>query len=198
MTNSMEIEKSSFVDLYDFLGIPPGSPPNLIYLAILKLESSDWKNLGDITQKENFAVDMERNLAMVKDRLLSTITKRQAYEQEWGYYYYPISENQTEKQTEKQTNVAEFCERSKGTSLLSSGLRKKSEASKKFCQTLDFDYKNDFFYFMMRDFPGEGDAFFLNTEQEVTLPPLEDILFFENRQFHLKTFSKNKNLINPL
>lgn len=178
------IDKPPFVDLYSFLGIPPGSPPNLIYLAILKIESSDWKNLGDISQKENFAVEMERNLAAIRENLLSTINKRQGYEQEWGAYYYPICD--------KQTNVGEFCERSKKSSLLTSGLRQKSE-SPKTSELLDhFDYRNDFLYFMMRDFPGEGDIFFLNTEEEVSLPPLEDILLFENRQFYLKTFSKNK------
>ena len=184
VVNTEKVEQSHFVDFYNFLGIPPSSPPNLIYLAILKLESSDWNSLGNISQKENFAIEMERNLSMVKEQLLSTINKRQTYDQEWAAYYYPLSD--------KQTNVMEFSERSQQTSLLTSGLRHKSENKASKQEALDFDYKNDFFYFMMRDFPSEGDIFFLSTEQEVALPPLEDVLFFENKQFHLRTFSKNK------
>ncbi|NUM33187.1 MAG: FHA domain-containing protein [Candidatus Brocadiae bacterium] len=184
MSNLESLETKKFVDFYNFLGIPPSSPPNLIYLAILKLESSDWNNLGDMLQKENFAIDMERKFAMVKDRLLSTISKRQAYDQEWGSYYYPLCE--------QQTNVIEFSKRSQETSLLTIGLRQKTEAQEEKPKDYDFDYKSDFFYFMMRDFPGEGDIFFLNTEEKIPLLPSEDVLFFENKQFHLRTFSKNK------
>lgn len=179
----MQKNDVAFLDLYDFLGIPPSSPSNLIYLAVQKIETGDWGALspsstGLATRRESF-------LALVRERLLTTINKRLTYEQEWESYYYPI-EN-------RQTDIEEFCDRSSKTPLFTCGLREKSPLLLEYPPAaVAFEYKNDFIYFMMRDLPKEGDVFFLGTETPVALPPLEDKIYFENKQFYLKTFAEAK------
>ena len=80
--------EDQFLDLYDFLGIPPVSSPNLIYLAILKIESFDFKQ-DKTLEKDNNLDEILHHLAIAREQLLNTSNNRQSYEQAWESYYFP-------------------------------------------------------------------------------------------------------------
>jgi hypothetical protein len=174
--------EEQFIDLYDFLGIPPVSPPNLIYLAILKIESIDFQQ-HKTAGKDDLLADILYHLAVARERLLNTAANRQAYEQEWGSYYFPTNG--------EQTDIEKLCERNALSRLLGGRLRLKSTVTNEIQENIDdFDYANDFRYFMMRDLPTARDVFFLNPQNQIQLSPLQDTIFFEDKQFYLQSHGK--------
>lgn len=174
--------EDQFIDLYDFLGIPPVAPPNLIYLAILKIEGFDFQQYK-AAGKEVPLDEMLYHLAIARERLLNTSANRQAYEQEWESYYFPSNG--------EQTDIEKLCERNSQSRLLGGRLRLKSTIWNEVQENCDdFDYANDFSYFMMRDLPTARDVFFLNPQHQIQLSPLQDTIFFEDKHFHLQSHGK--------
>lgn len=173
--------EEQFIDLYDFLGIPPVSPPNLIYLAILKIESFDFSQEG-LFQKKDCIEGILSHLAIAKEQLLNTSARRQAYEQAWESYYFPNNGNQTD--------IEKLRERNAQSRFLKGRLRTKSFSHLQTEEIDDFDYSQDFSYFVMRDLPTERDVFFLNPERQIQLSPLEDTIFFQDKQFFLDSQGK--------
>ncbi|BBM85397.1 FHA domain-containing protein [Candidatus Uabimicrobium amorphum] len=182
MTSEIQNQESHFFDYYDFLGIPPAAPPNLIYLAILKIE----KSLKDKTfSDEKYVANVKKNLANIYDRLLSEEEKRLQYEKEWLDYYFP--------RDQYQTNIKSMKLNSHNSTLLSTGLKEKSAPLVKEPKKNEiFDYSSDFSYLMMCDRPKERNVFFLDTEQEIHLPPYSDYIHFKKDQFFLSTHGEVK------
>ena len=177
----------AFIDFYDFLGIPPGSPPNLIYLAINKLKSFDWSGLAGNGQQK--LAQIEDLFDQAHENLLNTTANRRNYEKQWEAYYFPNDG--------RQTDVGQSCHRSAGCNFLSSGRRCKSlplERSTDESQD-NFAYDQDFTYFMMRDLAKDRDVFFLNTHESTRLSPLPDSVYFQQRRFYLQTQGKIKSTI---
>lgn len=171
-----------FLDLYDFLGIPPVSPPNLIYLAIQKMQSFDFQQ-EKFAGRENCAEEIQRYLGLVKNQLLDTSHKRQVYEEAWESYYFPSKGDWTD--------IEKLCARSGESKFLGGRLRKKSWPWTEATEIKDdFNYTRDFLYFVMRDLPHERDVFFLNPHQQVQLSPLQDTIFFQENKFYLKSYGK--------
>ena len=64
MTSEIQNQESHFFDYYDFLGIPPAAPPNLIYLAILKIEKSLKNNVVkfiNYLESKNIIVNLRKS-----------------------------------------------------------------------------------------------------------------------------------------
>jgi hypothetical protein len=170
----------NFIDLYDFLGIPPASPPNLVYLAILKIENA----LENFAEKKE---PVEKLLALSRERLLNSSNNRTLYEQEWENYYFPRNSIQ-------ETEVEPCLARIAHSRLLKIGLKQKSSFMMNDKSEIPdhFNYRQDFNYLMMRDRPKERDVFFLDTNQLIHLPPFSDSIFFEEKQFCLRTYGEIK------
>jgi hypothetical protein len=180
--------REKFIDLYDFLGIPPASPPNLIYLAILKMESATWENFAKLYEKPKFIEEIQYYISSANERLLRSLSNRSSYEEEWEGYYFPHDE--------KQTNIEQSLLRIGQSSFLSTGLRYKSlpGRERKACDA-DFTYSKDFIYFMVRDISEEREVFFLNPSEEVPLFSSSHTIFFQEKQFYLRTSTVERILI---
>ncbi|WP_372367932.1 FHA domain-containing protein [Candidatus Uabimicrobium sp. HlEnr_7] len=184
MTSDIQTyDGTEFFDYYDFLGIPPAAPPNLVYLAILKIEKSLKEN--SLMDNEDYITNVKAILGDIYDNLLSEEDKRLQYEKEWLSYYFP--------RDKYQTNIKSMKLNSHNSTLLSTGLKQKSAPLvKKEKKNQTFDYSSDFSYLMMCDRPKERNVFFLDTEQEIHLPPYSDYIHFNKDQFFLSTHGEVK------
>lgn len=175
------------ISLYDFLGIPPNSPPNLIYLAVHKLQNTDWAEVPSRPQDAHFVDDIERYLHLV-DRYLMPTDNRLQYETQWAAYYLPSGGDLQ--------SLQQFLERSQNSDFFRSGLRSKSlplVLNSNIPPNGDaqvFDYASNFLYFMMHDLPENRKIFFLNPHQNISQPlslvPTGDkMIRFAGTQFYL-------------
>ncbi len=130
--------------LYDFLGIPPGSPPNLIYVAMRKLQKTDWSQYPNKADERRFMAMLEEQLWLVKTKLLLT-EQRQSYEKQWEAYYLPGKGDPQALQ--------KYWLRAKNSDFFRTGLKIKSAPFTVQPQTLPqpFTYQRDFLHFMMYD-----------------------------------------------
>ncbi len=170
----------SFVDLYDLLGIPPGSSANLIYLAMVKLENNFNNKSSNLTKQEKY--EMKELISLIQEELLNA-SNRVVYEKNWEAYYFPLSETQ-------ETDVESSISRNINSKLLQNGLKYKScpflvDEEKELSD--NFDYQNDFNYLIMRDQEKGRDTFFLNPSTPLLLSSAQDKIFFEDRQFYLQS-----------
>ena len=79
----------NFIDVYDFLGIPPSSPPNLIYIAI------------QYRKKKLLSDSQSSFLNLCQEILLNNAKTRSRYEKEWTQYYFPEIKGETDFDTMK-------------------------------------------------------------------------------------------------
>lgn len=166
--------EKKFIDFYDILGIPHHCPASIIYLSILKLESM---NFEEIYQEAVQIQVVKSMISQAKEKLFSSVPNREEYEHEWQAYYYPLED--------EKTNITQFLIRSANSKMLSNGFRSKQLPFKTYEINDVFQYHKDFFYFIVRDLEDKRSVFFLEPDREVSLPPLEDVLVFEQKNFYL-------------
>ncbi len=182
ITNDFAVSQ---ISLYDFLGIPPGSPPNLIYLAIQKMENSDWDSFININDHPDFRTQIEYYLHLAKHYLLSA-ENRIKYEQIWISYYLPL-ENSI-------SALEKFLERTQASDFFRGGLRQKSfPILHKVEDSNDdtFHYDTDFLYFIMHDRFENREIFFLSPDKPLEFTSYKKNIIFKSPNFCLQNTGGN-------
>ena len=169
-----------FIDLYEFLGIPPNSPPNLIYLAIKKMELAKQK----LEQNTDFRSKLDKYIYLASNYLLTTADKRKSYEITWKQYYSNISSKKQESNFKTKKDSLRILK-----NLIELRLIVEKEKDK------HLSAFENFIYFFVNNLEKKCSYLFLSTRQNTQLSPEGDYVFFENKQFHLKTCGKLKLMV---